>query len=95
MRSESREATGAVDATRVPFIFFYITKSSRGHAGLFWAMAHGRNGKSLNLDCGLIQEINYDGLFYKTSGRKNQTMEPLCTLLLIADSRNARALQRV
>jgi hypothetical protein len=25
---------------------------------------------------------NYDGLFYKTSGRKNQTMKPLRTLLL-------------
>jgi hypothetical protein len=28
---------------------------------------------------------NYDGLFYKTSGRKNQTMEPLRTLLLGKD----------
>jgi hypothetical protein len=26
-----------------------------------------------------------DGLFYKTSGRKNQTMEPLRTLLLGKD----------
>jgi hypothetical protein len=26
---------------------------------------------------------NYDGLFYKTSRRKNQTMEPLRTLLLV------------
>jgi hypothetical protein len=24
---------------------------------------------------------NYDGLFYKTSGRKNQTIKPLRTLL--------------
>jgi hypothetical protein len=28
---------------------------------------------------------NYDGLFYKTSRRKNQTMEPLRTLLLGKD----------
>jgi hypothetical protein len=28
---------------------------------------------------------NYDGLFYKTSGWKNQTMEPLRTLLLGKD----------
>jgi hypothetical protein len=28
---------------------------------------------------------NYDGFFYKMSGRKNQTMEPLHTLLLGKD----------